>query len=274
VALFLHLKFKKRFYQTRLSKESFYEGNNLAKYAQFTATQSAPYVVEDKKAPTFKVPEGAKIIGFRYPNAKSPDNKTFYALLPRKPPMVLAGVAGEYVEKLYQAALQNDSIMKLEQDLKQIVLPIIQDEEIDRKFFSNIAMSIPEKVAAIEEFAKEQKLDPIISDLLLEAAESNTAYCLPEVISLYSDLMKRIRCETTAEVTFGRIPTKNELIKVKQLLADLRSPTQYYVHSTFVVDAALGGGLVVKAGDFELDGSLETRINEVRKHMLKEFEGK
>eukprot|EP00298_Acanthocystis_sp_HF-20_P016007 c21348_g4_i1.p1 GENE.c21348_g4_i1~~c21348_g4_i1.p1 ORF type:complete len:292 (+),score=154.54 c21348_g4_i1:627-1502(+) len=261
-----------RTYKSRLTTEAFFEGKTLAKYSQTSEGQSGPYVVEDKKAPTFKVPEGVKVLGFRYPNAKAPDNKTFYSILPRRPPVVLAGVAGEYVEKLYKAAVAQDAVMKVEQDLKQVVLPLVEDEEIERKFFSNTTMAISEKVAAIEAYAKEQKLDFIITDLLLDVAECGTSEYLPAIVSEYSDLMKRIRCEATAEVTFGRIPTKNELIKVKQLLADLRSPNQYYVHSTFSVDPNLGGGLVVKAGDFELDGSLETRANEVRKHMAKEFQ--
>jgi len=229
-------------------------------------------LLRTKKIPPFKVPEGVKVLGFRYPNAKAPDNKTFYSILPRKPPMVQAGVAGEYVEKLYKSATATDCVMKLEQDLKQIVLPLIKDEEIEKKFFSNTTMSVADKVIAIEAYAKEQKLDFIVSDLLLDVVECGTSEHLPAIVSMYSDMMKKIRCEATADVTFGRIPTRNELIKVKQLLFDLRSPTQYYVHSSFAVDPNLGGGLVVKAGDFELDGSLETRCAEVRKYMVKEFE--
>jgi len=123
------------------------------------------------------------------------------------------------------------------------------------------------KTAAIEAYAKEQKCDSIITQVLIAVAQENIAESLPEVVRTYSDLLKRVRCEMTADVTFGRIPSRNEVVRVKQLLSDLRSPTQYYIHSNLGVDNALGGGVVINAGDFELDGSLETRCREVKKHL-------
>merc|ERR1711918_208828 len=102
--------------------------------------------------------------------------------------------------------------------------------------------------------------------------EMDHAEHLGEIVGTYVDLMKKIRCEATAEVSFGRIPSKNQVVQAKQLVSDLRSPSQYYVHKSFHVDPTLGGGVAIKMGDFEVDGSLNTRTAEVQKHLVKSLQ--
>merc|ERR1712048_1348665 len=98
-------------------------------------TGDAPkaYVVEDSTAPPFKPQDGVKVLGFRYPGAKAPYDKTMYAIAPRKPPMILSGVAGDFVHNLYLASMNRDALMKTEAELLQYVLPLTQDAEVDQK---------------------------------------------------------------------------------------------------------------------------------------------
>jgi hypothetical protein len=70
------------------------QGNNLVQTAPEDAPTSGRYVVADSTPAPFKVAAGVKLIGFKYPNASAPNNNTFYAVAPRKPPAVLAGTAG------------------------------------------------------------------------------------------------------------------------------------------------------------------------------------
>jgi len=226
------------------------------------------YVVEDSTPPPFKVKEGIKVLGFKYPGATAPDNKTLYAIAPKKPPMVLTGIAGEYVENLYLASMNRDALMKTEAELVKFVLPLTEDAELVKKFFGNTTIDAEEKTTAIASYVKDNKLSDVTEALLMTVVESSESEYLAEITNLYVDLMKKVRCEATAEVTFGRIPEKNQLIEVQQLLGDLRSPTQYYVHKAFTVDPDIGGGLVIKMGDFEVDGSLNTRTTQVQQHLV------
>lgn len=260
-----------RGYQSRLTPEALTSGKNLVKTEPFTEDRES-YVVEDSTAPSFKPPQGVKLLGFKYPNAKAPDNKTFYAIAPRKPPMVLNGPAGEYVEKLYLASMHLDCLMQTERELVQQVLPLTLDEEITKKFFANTTIDVAEKMQAMERFAKESKLSKVVAGLLYEVVELGHTEHLGEIVNTYSELMKRVRCEATAEVTFGVTPSVAQLRRIKQLLSDLRSPTQYYVNTVFKVDPSIGGGLVLNVGDFELDGSLNTRCAEVQKHLSRSLQ--
>lgn len=237
-------------------------------------TGDAPkaYVVEDSTAPPFKPQDGVKVLGFRYPGAKAPYDKTMYAIAPRKPPMILSGVAGDFVHNLYLASMNRDALMKTEAELLQYVLPLTQDAEVDQKFFNNTTIDGEEKLTAVQAYVKENNLSDVTEALLLEVVETGQSDKLTEIVETYVDLMKKVRCEATAEVTFGRIPTKNELTSVKQLVSDLRSPTQYFVHESITVDPDIGGGLVLKMGDFEVDGSLNTRTTEVQKHLSKSLQ--
>merc|ERR1712232_632001 len=115
-----------RFYKSRLTQESLFEGKNLAQTSPLTET-TGDYVVEDNTPPPFKPKEGVNVVGFKYPNAKAPDNKVFYAIAPRKPPMVLTGIAGSYVENLYKVAMNTGTLMKTESELKKYVAPLTSD---------------------------------------------------------------------------------------------------------------------------------------------------
>eukprot|EP00301_Raphidiophrys_heterophryoidea_P020540 c5203_g1_i1.p1 GENE.c5203_g1_i1~~c5203_g1_i1.p1 ORF type:complete len:302 (-),score=101.02 c5203_g1_i1:336-1202(-) len=262
-----------RAYESRLTAESFFKGHNLAATAKLNENEnSGPYVVQDNTPPPFKVAPNVKVLGFKYPGAKAPDNKTFYAIAPRRPPMVLTGVAGSYVENLYKASTQHDCLMQTEEELRAFVLPLASDEEISRKFFSNTTIAKEEKKNAVAEFATQNKLSIISTALLNEVVDKDHSHLLPAIVTTYSELMARVRCEATAHITFGRIPTKNEVARVKQLLSDLRSPFQYYVHASMIVDPNIGGGVVLRIGDFELDGSLNTRCSEVQKFLVKSLQ--
>lgn len=261
-----------RFYQSRLTAEAFFQGKGLVETTADTADDGAAYVVEDSTPPPFKSKDGVKVLGFKYPGAAAPDNKTLYAIAPRKPPMVLSGVSGDYVNNLYLASMARDALMKTESELVKFVLPLTEDPELQEKFFGNTTIDIEEKTKAVEAYVKDNKLSEITEALMLEVVETGQSDSLAEIVETYVALMKKVRCEATADVTFGRIPTKNELIKVKQLVNDLRSPTQYYVQKKFTVDPDIGGGLVLKMGDFEVDGSMNTRTAEVQKHLVKSLQ--
>lgn len=262
-----------RGYKSRITPQAFLEGKNLAqvKDAQ-DAQDTAAYVVADNTPPSFKLPAGVKVLGFKYPGAAAPDNKTFYAVAPRKPPVVLAGISGDYVERLYTASLEANELMQTEEQLTRFVKPLAEDDEVGQKFFTNPTVTMDERLDAVGKFAKENGLSETVTGFLNEVVQNQHTEELKDVVTTYADLMKRVRCEATAEVTFGRVPTQREVDQVKQLLANLRSPTQYYVHRQMFVDPSIGGGLVVSMGDFELDGSLNTRTNEVHKHLVKSLQ--
>jgi len=261
-----------RGYKSRLTEASFFEGKDLAKVSEHTEGSEEAYVVADNSPAPFKAAAGARVLGFRYPGAKAPDNKTFFAVAPRRPPVVLAGVAGDYVDKLYAASMEADSLMATEQALATHIAPLAADDEVDKKFFSNPTITSEEKLEAVAKFSQENKLSEIITDMLNDVVQNGHTEHLKEITATFADLMQRVRCEATAEVTFGRIPTQHEVAQVKLLLSNLRSPTQYYVHHRMFVDPDIGGGLVVSMGDFELDGSLNTRCNEVHKHLVKSLQ--
>jgi len=255
-----------------LTTDAFYKGHNLAPVAPLGETDAEGYVTQDNTPPPFTVAPGVKVLGFKYPKAQAPFNKTFYAIAPRRPPMVLTGVAGTYVENLYRASTQGDCLMQTDDELRKFVLPLLADEDITKRFFSNTTIEKDEKKKAVAEFAAQNKLSQITTALLNEAVDKDHTDLLPTIVSTYSDLMSRVRCEATAHVTFGRIPTKNEVARVKQLLSDLRNPFQYYVHTSIIVDPSIGGGVVLRMGDFELDGSLNTRTSEVQKFLVKSLQ--
>jgi F0F1-type ATP synthase delta subunit len=247
------------------------EGKNLAKLAASKDSATGPYVVEDKAQPPFKVPEGVKVLAFKYPRAVAPDNKTFFAIVPPRPPGDLVGVTGDFLQELYKAARERDELMRTDEELVKFVLPLTQDEDIEKKFFANATLSPQEKIDAIDSYAKDSKIGEVVATMLRNVVLQDKTQHLRAIVSGYSALMKQVRCEASAEVIFGRIPTRNEVIRVKQLIGDLRSATQYYVHSIYGVDDSLGGGLVIRAGDFEVDGSTDTRCAEVQKHFNKSF---
>jgi len=268
-----HMLRHTRAYESRLTKNAFFKGRDLAATAKFDDKESTgPYVVQDNTPPPFPVPANVKVLGFKYPGAKVPDNKTFYAVAPRKPPTILTGVAGTYVENLYKASMHAGSLMQIEEELRSFVLPLASDEDISKKFFGNPTIDKAEKRSAVAEFSKQNKLSEITTFLLNEVVDKDHSHLLPTIVNTYSDLMSRVRCEANAHVTFGRIPSKNEVSRVKQLLSDLRTPYQYYIQTTIIVDPDVGGGVVIRMGDFELDGSLNTRCSEVQKFLVKSLQ--
>ena len=115
-----------------------------------------------------------------------------------------------------------------------------------------------EATRAIAAAAQAMQLDPTTTSFLGVLATNRRLSQLGAVIRAFTMLAARHRGETTAEVTSAHPLDQDQ---VDALKSRLRSQTGSDVSVELNVDPAILGGLIVKLGSRQIDGSIRTKLN-------------
>ena len=156
---------------------------------------------------------------------------------------IQASLAGRYATALFGLA-RDERKLEAGADLRELTTsPLIGRED---------ALKTVKAVAA------SMGLDPITSNFLGVMAQNRRLTQLPAVIRFFNLLAADHRGETTAEVVSAR-PLDDD--QVEAIRARLKSRVGRDVAVDLTVDPAILGGLIVKIGSQQIDGSIRTKLN-------------
>jgi F-type H+-transporting ATPase subunit delta len=136
-----------------------------------------------------------------------------------------------------------------------------------RNFLANPAVNRQAKHGAIEKLVGRLRASKILRNFLFVLADKQRTRLLPEIIAAFQEVIRKRQGITEAEVSSA---VELNARQKAELAATLERLTGKRVEAKYSLEPALLGGAVVRIGDTVYDGSLRSRLNELRTRLVAE----
>jgi F-type H+-transporting ATPase subunit delta len=136
-----------------------------------------------------------------------------------------------------------------------------------RTFLASPAVSVEAKHAVIEKIAARLGASKIIRNFLFVLADHRRTHLIPDVIAAFHQVIRQRQGVAEAVVSSA---VEMSAAQKKVMAATLAQLTGKKIEAKFALDPALLGGAVVRIGDTIYDGSLRSRLNEMRARLAAE----
>jgi F-type H+-transporting ATPase subunit delta len=136
-----------------------------------------------------------------------------------------------------------------------------------RNFLANPAVDTQAKHRVIEKIITQQGAGRIVRNFLFVILDHHRAHMLPEIIAAVQEVVRQRQGIAEAEVSSAvelSSAQKTELAKTLSRLTGRRIEPKYSL------DPALLGGAIARVGDTIYDGSLRSRLAEMRARLAEE----
>jgi len=170
---------------------------------------------------------------------------------------IQASLSGRYATALFDLARDEKAIDAVSASL-QTLKGALADSEDFRRLTTSPLVSRAEALKAVAATAAALGLDPLTTKFLGVLAQNRRLGQIAQVIRSFNQLAASHRGEVTAEVTSARALTATQ---VKALKAKLKTQLARDVAVELSVDPSILGGLIVKVGSRQIDGSIRSKLN-------------
>ena len=136
-----------------------------------------------------------------------------------------------------------------------------------RNFLASPAVDIEAKHSVIEKITGRQGAGKTIRNFLYVIADHQRSYMLPEIIATVEAVIRQRQGIAEAEVSSAVELTAAQKADLAKTLARL---TGKKVEPRYSLDPTLLGGAVARVGDTIYDGSLRSRLTEMRARLVEE----
>jgi F-type H+-transporting ATPase subunit delta len=170
---------------------------------------------------------------------------------------IQASLAGRYATALFELARDERQLEAVGTSLAALKQALGESEDL-RALTTSPLIGRGDALKTVKAVAGSMNLDPLTANFLGVLAHNRRLTQLPSVIRFFNLLAARHRGEITAEVTSAH-PLDDR--QVAALRANLKTRVGSDVAVELNVDPAILGGLVVKIGSQQIDGSIRTKLN-------------
>lgn len=177
----------------------------------------------------------------------------------------VSGVAGRYATALFELALEEKALERIETDLNRFGQALDASEDLARLVQSPM-FSSEEQGRALAAVLEEVKVEGLTKNFLLLVAKNRRLFAVPGMIGAFRALTAAHRGEVSATVTTASELNDTQITALKQAL---KAALGKEVTLDQRVDPSLLGGLTVKVGSRMIDTSLRTKLTRL-KHAMKE----
>ncbi|MGH6735326.1 MAG: F0F1 ATP synthase subunit delta [Methyloceanibacter sp.] len=177
----------------------------------------------------------------------------------------VSGVAGRYATALFELALEEKALDKIEADLNRFNQALDAVDDL-RRLVQSPVFSAEEQGRALAAVLDEIKIEGLTKNFLLLVAKNRRLFAAPDMIRAFRALLADHRGETSATVTAASKLTEAQATALKQAL---KAALGKDVMLDQRIDPSLIGGLMVKVGSRMVDTSLRTKLISL-KHAMKE----
>lgn len=136
-----------------------------------------------------------------------------------------------------------------------------------RNFLSSPAVTREAKHRVIEKLLGRMGASKILRNFLFVVVDNRRTQVLPGIIAAFQEVMRQRQGIVEAQISSASELTSAQKAQVESTLERL---TGKRVETKFSLDPNLLGGAVVCVGDTVYDGSLRTRLNELRVRLAAE----
>jgi len=172
----------------------------------------------------------------------------------------------QYANALADVAVQQRAADTVAQDLAGFGALYAESAEL-RNFLSSPAVGAEAKHRVIEKLLARVGGSKIVRNFLFVVIDHQRAHTLPEIIAAFQEVIRQRQGITEAQVSSAVELSKAQKAEMEFTLEKL---TGKRVEAKFSLAPELLGGAVVRVGDTVYDGSLRSRLNELRARLTSE----
>ena len=172
----------------------------------------------------------------------------------------------QYANAMADIALAQGAAEPAAKQLSEFGAAYAESAEL-RTFLASPAVSIGAKHAVIEKIVARLGASKIIRNFLFVLADHRRTLLIPEVIAAFHQVIRQRQGAAEAEVSSA---VELSAAQKKEMAVTLARLTGKKIETKFALDPALLGGAVVRIGDTIYDGSLRSRLNEMRARLAAE----
>ena len=172
----------------------------------------------------------------------------------------------QYANALADIALAQGAANAVNKQLADVGAMYAESAELEN-FLTSPAVDHGAKHAVIEKLLARIGASKIIRNFLFVVMDHQRAHLLPEIIVAFQDVVRRRQGVAEAEISSA---TELSAAQKAEFAFTLERLTGKRVETKYSLDAALLGGAVVRIGDTIYDGSLRSRLNEMRTRLTAE----
>ncbi|NIJ06857.1 F-type H+-transporting ATPase subunit delta [Sphingomonas vulcanisoli] len=170
---------------------------------------------------------------------------------------IQASLSGRYATALFELARDSGQIEAVGASLATVKSALAESGDL-KALTTSPLITRADSEKAIAAVAGSLGIDPITTKFLGLLAENRRLAALPAIIRDFQTLSARHRGETTAEVVTAHPLDDGQMAALK---ARLKSMVGSEVMVDASVDPAILGGLIVRMGSRQIDGSIRTKLN-------------
>ena len=175
--------------------------------------------------------------------------------------MPQAASARRYAQAVFQIAAEGDALDAWSGDLRSLA-EAMEVPELARVLDSP-QVPMARKVEAAQR-AVGDAVGPLASNLLCVLAAKNLAHLVPAVLDEYSRMIDALRGVESAEVTSAVRLDDTQRESVTKILEGVAGK-KVRLHT--LVRPEILGGIVARVGDRVIDGSVRTKLREMRREL-------
>lgn len=172
----------------------------------------------------------------------------------------------QYANALADIALAQGAAEPAAKQLESFAAAYEQSTEL-RTFLASPAVGVEAKHAVIEKIAGRIGAARIIRNFLFVIADHRRTHLIPEIVATFQQVLRQRQGVAEAEIASA---VELTAAQKKELAATLARVTGKKIEPKYSLDTALLGGAVVRIGDTIYDGSLRSRLNEMRARLAAE----
>lgn len=172
----------------------------------------------------------------------------------------------QYANALADIALEQGAAEPMLKQLSEFGAAFAESAEL-RTFLAAPGLSREAKHGVIEKLAARMGASKIIRNFLFVMVDNQRTPLLPDILEAFQQVIRRRQGVAEAEVS-STVNLSNA--QKAQLLQTLERLTGKKIQAKYALEPELLGGAVVRIGDTIYDGSLRSRLNEMRARLTAE----
>jgi F-type H+-transporting ATPase subunit delta len=172
----------------------------------------------------------------------------------------------QYANALADIALAQGAAEPAVKRLNDFGAAYAQSAEL-RTFLASPAVTLEAKHEVIEKIIGRLGASKIIRNFLFVITDHRRTQLIPEVLATFQQVIRQRQGVAEAQISSA---VELSAAQKKELGATLTKLTGKKIETKYSLDPALLGGVVVRIGDTIYDGSLRTRLNEMRSRLAAE----
>jgi F-type H+-transporting ATPase subunit delta len=172
----------------------------------------------------------------------------------------------QYANALADIALAQGAAEPAAKQLNDFGAAYAQSAEL-RTFLASPAVTVEAKHAVIEKITGRLGASKIIRNFLFVITDHRRTQLIPEILLTFQQVIRQRQGVAEAQISSAM---ELSAAQKKELAATLTKLTGKKIETKYSLDPALLGGAVVRIGDTIYDGSLRSRLNEMRSKLAAE----